>query len=158
MASVLISQNYQRERARLVRDSIATARALTSAMDRELAGVQSALFALATSPHLTSGDLPAFYRQAKEVLPNMTIANNIVLIDANGRQQVNTLRSSGEALPSGTSLQLWRIFETGRPVTTDLFPGPVIGRPLIAIGVPVRRGNTIAKRNSVLRSRRPPWG
>ena len=143
MASVLISQNYQRERARLVRDSIATARALTSAMDRELAGVQSALFALATSPHLTSGDLPAFYRQAKEVLPNMTIANNIVLIDANGRQQVNTLRSSGEALPSGTSLQLRRIFETGRPVTTDLFPGPVIGRPLIAIGVPVRRGNTI---------------
>jgi diguanylate cyclase (GGDEF)-like protein len=142
MAVVLISYNYQREQARLVRDSIATARALTSAMDRELAGVQSALFALATSPNLFSNDLRAFYGQAKEVLPNL-IANNIVLIDANGQHQINTLRSFGEALPFGTSPQLRRIFETGRPVITDLFPGPVIGRPLLAIGVPVRRGNTI---------------
>ncbi len=146
MAVVLISQNYQRERARLVRDSIATARALTSAIDRELAGVQSALFALATSPNLSSNvsssNLRAFYGQAKEVLPNL-IANNIVLIDASGQHRINTLRSFGEALPSGTSPQLRHMFETGRPVITDLFPGPVIGRPVLAVGVPVRRGNAI---------------
>jgi diguanylate cyclase (GGDEF)-like protein len=143
MAAALISYNYQRERSRLVRDSIATARALTSALDRELAGVRSALFALATSPDLSSNNLAAFYSQAKEVLPNLLIANNIVLIDPNGQQVVNTLRPFGEALPSGTSLQLHRIFETGLPVITDLFPGPVVGRPLVAIGVPVRRGNAI---------------
>ena len=143
MAAVLISQNYQRERARLVRDSIGMARALTSAMDRELAGVQSALFVLATSPNLSSNNLRAFHGQAKEVLPNL-IANNIVLIDANGQHRVNTLRPFGEALPSGVSPQLRSMFKTGRPVITDLFPGPVIGRPLIAIGVPVRRGDTIA--------------
>ena len=143
MTAVLISQSYQREHARLVRDSMGTARALTSAMDRELAGVQSALFALATSPHLSSNNLRVFFGQAKEVLPNLTIANNIVLIDANGQQQINTLRSFGEALPSKASPQLQRMFETGRPVITDLFPGPVVGRPLLAVGVPVRRGNTI---------------
>ena len=71
MAVVLISYSYEHERGRLVRDSIATARALTSAMDRDLAGVQSALYALATSPHLASGDLRAFHSQAKEVLPNV---------------------------------------------------------------------------------------
>jgi diguanylate cyclase (GGDEF)-like protein len=142
MASALITYNYQRERARLVRDSIATARAMTSAMDRELAGVQSTLSALATSPSLSSNDFRAFYDQAKEVLPTL-IANNIVLIDANGQHQINTLRPYGEALPSSTSPQLRRIFETGSPVTTDLFPGPVIGRPLLAIGVPVRRRNAI---------------
>src|SRR5713226_6739769 len=95
MAAVLISQNYQRERARLVRDSMGTARAMTSALDRELAGVQSALFALATSPNLSSNNLRAFHGQAKEVLPNL-IANSIVLVDANGQQQINTLRSFGE--------------------------------------------------------------
>jgi diguanylate cyclase (GGDEF)-like protein len=142
MAAVLISQSYQRERARLVRDSIATARALTSAIDRELTGVQSALFALATSPNLSSNNLRAFYGQAKEVLPNL-IANNIVLIDANGQHRVNTLRSFGEPLPSSISPQLRRIFDTGRPVITDLIPGPVIRRPVLAIGVPVRRGNAI---------------
>jgi len=65
MAIVLISYSYERERGRLVRDSIATARALSSAMDRDLAGVQSALYALATSPHLPSSDFRAFHGQAK---------------------------------------------------------------------------------------------
>src|ERR1700730_6102447 len=142
MAVVLISYSYERERGRLVRDSIATARALTSAMDRDLAGVQSALYALATSPHLASNDFRAFHRQAKEVLPNL-IANNIVLIDANGQHRINTLRSFGEPLPCAGSLQLARMFETGRPVVTDLFTGPLIGRPVLAIGVPVRVDNKI---------------
>jgi hypothetical protein len=62
MAAALISYSYQRERSRLVRDAIATARALTSVLDRELAGVQSALFALATSPDLLTNDFSAFYR------------------------------------------------------------------------------------------------
>ncbi|HMH18342.1 MAG TPA: sensor domain-containing diguanylate cyclase [Burkholderiales bacterium] len=142
MVLVLIWHDYQTDRARAVRDSIATARALTLALDRELVGVQSSLFALATSTHLFANDLRVFYGQAKEALPNL-IANNIVLIDTNGQQQVNTLRPFGEVLPSEGSSQLRRIFETGRPVITDLFPGPVIGRPLLAIGVPVRRGNTV---------------
>ncbi|HTF15005.1 MAG TPA: sensor domain-containing diguanylate cyclase [Burkholderiales bacterium] len=143
MALVLISQSYQREHARVVRDSLATARALTTAMDRELAGVQSALYALATSPHLSSNDLRGFYGQAKEALPNLMIANSIVLVDANSRQRINTLRSFGEPLPPDPTHQLHRIFETGRPVITDLFYGQAIGKPVLAIGVPVRRGNTV---------------
>jgi hypothetical protein len=118
VAAVLITYNYQRERSTLVRDSILTARALTSALDRELAGIESALFALATSPFLSSNDLVAFEEQAKEVLP-IVIADNIVLIDANGQQVANTLRSSGEPLPYGTSLELRRIFDTGQPVITN---------------------------------------
>jgi hypothetical protein len=142
MAAMLISYSYQREHARLVRDSIATARALTSALDRELTGVQSALSALATSINLSSDNLAAFYNQAKDVLP-VLIANNIVLIDAKGHQVLNTLRPFGEPLPSETPPQLQRIFETGQPVITGLFPGPVFGRPLMAIGVPVRREGAI---------------
>ena len=142
MAAALISHDYQGERARLVRDSIATARAMTTAMDRELTGMQSALFALATSPHLSADDLPAFHRQAKEVLGKL-LANNIVLTDADGQQRLNTLRSFGEPLPVSGAPQLHRMFETGRPVITDLFRGPVVARPLVAIGVPVRRGNAV---------------
>jgi hypothetical protein len=142
MAALLISYNYQRERSRQLRDSMATARALMSALDRELAGVQSALFALATSPDLSSNELSAFYDQAKDVLP-VLIANNIVLIDANGQQLINTFRPFGTVLPSATPRQLQRIFETGLPVITGLFDGPVVGEPVLATGVPVRRGNRI---------------
>src|SRR5258708_22755988 len=115
---------------------------MTSALDRQLAGVQLALFALATSPHLSSNNLRAFYGQAREVLPSL-IASNIVLVDPSGQQQINTLRSFGEPLPSDSKNQLHRIIETGRPVITDLFIGPVSGRPAVAIGVPVRRGDAV---------------
>src|SRR6185369_8949709 len=80
--------------------------------------------------------------QAKDVLP-ILIADYIVLIDANGQQAANTLRSAGEPLPYGTSLELRRIFDTGKPVITDLFAAQVAGRLLVAIGVPVRRENKI---------------
>src|SRR4051794_12873400 len=79
MAVLLISYDYRRERNQLTRDAIATARALTSAVDRDLAGAEAALLALATSPHLRTNNLAAFYSQAQDVLQHQ-IANNIVLI------------------------------------------------------------------------------
>ena len=99
MAMVLISYSYQREKIQLVRDSIATARALAFAVDKELASAEAALFALATSPHLDANDMPGFYAQAKDVLRDQ-IATNIVLTGASGQQQINTLRPLGEPLPS----------------------------------------------------------
>ena len=54
MAVMLVTYDYQRERTRLVRDSIATARALTSAMDRELAGLQDRTSGTAVPPTVGS--------------------------------------------------------------------------------------------------------
>ncbi len=139
----LIFHDYQQEKRRQARDALATARALTFVVDKELAGVQSALLALATSPHLAVDDLRAFHVQATDVLRNQA-ANNIVLAEASGRQRLNTLRPFGEALPArGDSARWRRLFEEGRPVISDLFVGPVAGQPLVAIGVPVRRDGAI---------------
>jgi PAS domain S-box-containing protein len=134
---------YQRERAQLVREAIATARALTQAVDRDLASAHAALLVLSTSPDLASGDLAAFHRQATEALRGQ-VANNVVLTDSTGQQLVNTLRPFGEPLPRhGNPAQLRRIFETGRPSVSDLYVGAVTRRPLIGIEVPVRRGDTV---------------
>jgi hypothetical protein len=128
---------YKRERARVVRDSTATARALGAAVDMELSGVKSALYALATSPHLAAGDYAAFHAQASAALKDQNF-DNVVLLDESGRQLVNTLRPYGTALPaSGNPSELQQIFKTGKAVITDLFTGPVAQRPLIAVGVPV---------------------
>src|SRR2546427_8310840 len=140
---VLITHNYQHERAQRLRDSIATARAMMAAVDRDLAGAEAALRALATSPHLDSNDLAAFYGQALQVLQGQ-VANNLVLIDARGQQQINTLRPFGAVLPaSGNPPQLQTIFDTGRAVVTDVFVGPVTHHPLIAVGVPVVRDGKV---------------
>jgi len=135
--------HYHRERERLVRDSTVTARALLAAVDTELSGVKAALRALSTSPYLSSLDLAAFYRQAQTALKDQSFFN-IVLADDSGRQLINTARRFGEPLPAQDKPgQLQRVFETGEPVISDLFVGPVLQRHVIAVGVPVFREGKI---------------
>lgn len=143
LATALIVHNYQRENAQLVRDAVATTRALSSVVDRELSAVESALTVLATSSHLDSGDFSAFYGQAKDVL-RTEIADNVVLTDTTGRQVINTFRPFGETLTAqGIMPQLRRVLDTGRPFVSDLFVGPVTGRLAVSVSVPVRRNGQI---------------
>lgn len=138
MATIsLIVYSYERERANVEEDTVGTARALMQAVDAELTGIRSALQVLATSPHLSSGDLAKFYGQAQASLRGVA-GNNIVLLASAGNQVVNTLRPFGEPLPErGGPDQVFRPFETGRPFLTDLFMGPVAGHPLVSVVVPV---------------------
>lgn len=143
MTAALIHYNYRRENAQLVREVIATARALTSAVDRELAATEAALNVLATSPHLASDDLAAFHRQAMHVLQTRS-ANNVVLTDTTGRQRINTFRPFGEHLPfEGAMPQLRHVVATGRTYVSGLFVGPVARRPALSVSVPVLRDERI---------------
>lgn len=143
MTGVLVYHAYNRERVSGERTRIETARALMQAVDRELSSAEGMLQALATSPYLVSGDLAAFYAQAKEVLqyrPN----NNFVLSDASGQQLINTLLPLNAALPHhGNPDQLRRVFDTARPVVSDLYLGGVTRRPIISIDVPVVRNDRV---------------
>jgi diguanylate cyclase (GGDEF)-like protein len=139
MAVALIAYNYQTERSRLVRDSIATARAMVQAIDRELTSITVAAEVLSTSPHLESGDTAAFYAQAQSVVRRQ-IGNNVVLSDTTGLQVMNTVREFGERLPShGNPGQLRKVFDTGRPVVSDIYVGGVLQIPLMSVDVPVFR-------------------
>src|SRR5258707_15274875 len=68
MVVALLAYDYQQNRERLIEDSMATARAIMSAVDRDMAGMQATLLGLATSPQFASNDLSGFYDQAQEVL------------------------------------------------------------------------------------------
>lgn len=139
MAVLLLSYDYYQARTQLVRDSTATARAMASIVDGQLADITSSLHSLATSPYLTSNDLAAFYSQTKEVLRHQ-VGDNIVLSDLSGKQYINTLRPYGGMLPQRNAIvPMKKMAETGKPMISDLFVGPVFGRPAIAVGVPVIR-------------------
>ncbi|HEU5176759.1 MAG TPA: cache domain-containing protein, partial [Burkholderiales bacterium] len=144
LAVVLIGYDYyDRERSRLIRDSTATARALSAAVDTELTAVKAALFALATSPHLGSGDMAAFHAQAAAAMKDQTFVN-VILSDRSGRQLLNTFRKFGEPLPAqGDPGGLLRVFETGAPVVSDLFQGRLTQSYIIGIGVPVRHDGAV---------------
>lgn len=129
---------YRQQRAHITRNAIASARGIAATLDRDLASIESGLRVLAASPTLIAGDLPSFYQQASEALPYQNITN-YVLIDALGRQQLNTLKPWGRPLPTvGGPTQLQGIFNTNGMVLTDLFMGPVTQVPIVAMGVPVR--------------------
>jgi signal transduction histidine kinase len=143
-AFLLIGYSYERQQESARQNTLATTRALTQAVDRQLAIGRTALQALATSPYLTNGDLAAFDVQARQALPELP-GNNIVVSDASGQQLLNTLRVLGEPLPRhGNPSQLQRVFQTGQPVVSDLYVGPVAHQPVIGIDVPVRRDGRVA--------------
>jgi hypothetical protein len=130
---------YERERARIVRDTTGTARALVAGVNGKLEEIEAALFALATSPYLPAADFRRFHAQATAALKDQEFVN-IVLIDAAGRQQMNTLRPYGAALPIASNTVLKDIARSGKPAVTDIFEGPVAKRWLVGVGVPVSSG------------------
>jgi PAS domain-containing protein len=114
------------------------ARNLSAGVDREIIGEIERLQALAASQSLRQGDFAEFQRQAEASLA-MRQSGNIMLIDRNMQQLVNTW------VPFGTSLEkaglpepVERAFTTGKPQVTGVFMGPVTHQPVFAISVPVQ--------------------
>jgi len=144
LAAALVGYDYYtRERTRLIRDTVGTARALVATVDGELAGAQAGLTGLASSPYLAAGDFSRFHVQASSTLKDLELLN-VVLLDSSGRQRLNTLRPAGAALPDrGSPPALLDIVRTGRPAVADLFQGPVAKSQVVAVGVPVRVGGAI---------------
>jgi len=142
--ALLTDNFYERERTQIRQDTLITARALIQAVDRDLnTGITVAL-ALANSPSLDSGDIAAFYQQASKVLRPEFPGFNFVLSDRDSVQLMNTVRPYGALLPDpGSAERIKKVFETGKPVISDLFVGGAMQRPLVAIHVPVLRDDKV---------------
>jgi C4-dicarboxylate-specific signal transduction histidine kinase len=143
IAALLVFHAYQSKMNQVNRDMLQTARELTMAVDRELASVQSALLALATSPSFTNGDFEDVHRQTLELLRSYP-GGDIIVADASGQQLVNSFRPFGTPLPKRNNPDaVRRIFQTGKPAVSNLFFGAVTRRPLIALDVPVSRDGKV---------------
>lgn len=137
MAAVLVAYQYQVGRTRLLQDSTATARALMAAVDREFAGVEISLRTLAASQTLKKGEFAAFHAQALEVLQSQG-ASSVVVVDASGRQLVNTARPYGVPLPQVINTAQWDgVFKRGEAYVSNLFADPVLQKPVVTVAVPV---------------------
>ena len=140
MAAVLLHDDYQRSRARLVSDSLDAARALMLAVDGEFRSAERTLHALSTSPSIASRDFSAFHAQSARALFDSSI-NNITLIEPGGQQLMNTATPFGQPLPKAINLnQFESVLASGRANTSNLLVGPVLNRPVVRVAVPVRNG------------------
>jgi diguanylate cyclase (GGDEF)-like protein len=134
---------YRAERDNVEQQTVLVANAIMAELSRDLAVAESGLKILATSQELSSGDLRGFHARARDALVSGNVYNYI-LTDPQGRQLVNTLLPYGSTLPTtGTPPALANVFRSKKTVLTDLFVGPVVRRPSIAMGVPVGAGDLV---------------
>lgn len=132
----LIQAEYRESRERYEDQLVAMTRALSLATDRQIAQGQATLQALAVSPSLQKEDFAQFEVQARGAVAGKP--GWIVLLDGQSRQLLNTLAAPGAPLPTGgVTAATWRELRAGRTVVSNLTPGPVAGRPIIAIEMPV---------------------
>jgi len=136
-SAVFLAHNYRQQRNVLLGESLASARALMGAVDREFASAGLALHVLATSPSLERVDLINFQAQAEQVIGDSFI-HSIVLLASDGRQLMNTSVRQGLPLPEVQALaQVRQVMETGLPAISNLAVGADIKLPLASIAVPV---------------------
>jgi PAS domain S-box-containing protein len=118
-------------------DLMSEARILSAGVDREIIGEIERLQALAASPSLRQGDFAEFQRQAEASL-TLQQRGNIVLIDRNMQQLVNTFVPFGKPLPRAVAPKpVEGTFATGKPQVTGLFMAPVVNQFMYGVTVPV---------------------
>ncbi|MGZ3183978.1 MAG: bifunctional diguanylate cyclase/phosphodiesterase [Telluria sp.] len=124
--------------------TVQAARSIELAVDGQLGALTSAAESLALSPLLQAGRLEEFHAYARSVLPG-TAGFAVVLSDLEGQQLLNTLVPWGGPLPRhGNPAELRAVAASGRPLVSDLYTGGVLRRPVLSVGVPVRRDGRIA--------------
>jgi PAS domain S-box-containing protein len=120
------------------KDLMNEAHTLSAEVDHEINGEIERLQALAASPSLRRGDFAEFQRQAEAPLA-LRQSGNVMLVDSNMRQVVNTWVPFGTPMPKAIVQEpMEKALATGKPQVTGLFIGPVSRQLLFSIIVPVQ--------------------
>lgn len=138
-AALAVAYVYRDAQEAQNRSLAETARAIALLVDSELEKKEAVLQALAVSPLLAEGALPAFYAHARAVVPPPR--DTIVLFDPTFRQLLNTRRPFGGELPVGNASnmrQLMGRYGGERPLVSDLFLARLSRRYDFALQVPVK--------------------
>ena len=129
---------FQKQRENQLQNVVATARALSLALDANFERAIGTLNALATSGHLQAGELEPFYAESKRILADYQGAESIVLIEPLGQQIVNTRRPFGEPLPRTNDPDFIRkVADSRTAAISNLFTGAISQRRLLIVAVPV---------------------
>jgi PAS domain S-box-containing protein len=135
LALGLIGYEYQRQRAHVEADAIGTARALMAAVDDRFLRTEGALLALSRSSALLGGDFARLQAEA-QVLRDSVEATSLVVVDADGRQWMNTGRTPGTELPAESAPQMLEAIRRRKPAVIDLFRSPTSDAFRVGVGVP----------------------
>jgi signal transduction histidine kinase len=141
----LLYFDYRQDLQYLRADTLSTSRALSSALDQHVIGVQAVLSTLANSEQLNALDaanLPAFDKLARTARINGRQAT-VVLSDTSNLPLIHTGVPWGAALPLKPPQNMLEA-KSRHPLVSALFIAPVLKKKLISVSMPVLRdGQTI---------------
>lgn len=143
-AMLAIGYVYQEEQARQEAGLKEAARTFSLLVDNELQARQKILRTIANAPSLASGDLSTFYEFALKNAP--TADTTIVLIDASGRQLLNTRLPLGSDLPARRAPGIEELIRRDggvSPLVSDVFLAPIGKRHDFVVQVPFIVGGEI---------------
>nr|WP_307732877.1 ATP-binding protein [Massilia agri] len=137
-ATLLFVNQYQKGRAQVERKTLQTVRALVNNVDNRLDKARAIGQSLSILNAIAVADFRLVHRQASDALALSGVGMDLVLRDRGGQQLVNTSVPWGTPLPVDRSSFLDKVFASGEPATSNVFTGPVSGRPTVSVDVPVR--------------------
>ncbi len=135
----LLWQIAANERTRLEEEAFETARNVAISIDRDITGLLASLDVLSLSANLRTGDLEAFYQQAKQLSERQGIMT--ILYAPSGQQLVNVRVPWGTPLPNAGPPVVIAELEPGKPFVTDLYQGRVSNQPVFSTGLLVQGDN-----------------
>ena len=123
------------ERSRYRVAALNASERIAAAVDRELAGIETALQALATGRSYGERAYARFYDRALEV--KRIINADVLLKDATGQQLINTRVAFGTPLPLSLQDHERTAMRSMKAQVSDLFVGAFSGLPTISVTVPL---------------------
>ncbi len=131
-AGIAVQQVRTNEREAALHGLRETVRATALLVDGQVQRSIGALTALGNSPHLQTGDLEAFYAQARAIdLPPDVWT---LLLDETGTQRLNTIVAFATPPPlPPAGERVAQVLGGRNPLVTDVFVGPVTGKLVTTI-------------------------
>jgi signal transduction histidine kinase len=130
---------YTHDKAVASERTLELARSIALQVGRELEADIRALQVLAKTGRLRRGDIEAFRQLAEAALTDRLEGANILVLEENGQQLLNTALPRGTQLPVRQHLDnIHEVFSSGEPRVSGVFFGTIVKRPGIAVEVPVK--------------------
>lgn len=141
LLGLLLYRTASIERHQLEQRLVQVAEDLVADLDRDIDRHITILETLINSRSLASEDYAGFHARATLSLREK---GHVVLVDAQGRQLVNTFLPFGKAPRlTGNPEMLEVVRRTHRPVVSDLFTGLASGKVVFNISIPILEGDQL---------------
>lgn len=136
-ASVIIYRGYEKDRDEAAARVLGTARSIRIVLDAEILRMTGSLQVLSLTTSLRQGDFERFRRIASGFLEQYPPGGVLLIADRNGKQLFSTLTPDVSKLPPRANMDVVRrVFDTGKPVYSNLFIGSVLKKQILTVEVP----------------------